>query len=138
MIIFTIILRAPAYAEPQFPLTWLGDDIFGALGIMAFAFTCSQVAFNNYLTMGDQSADAWRSTTRISTTMSWAIPITFAVVGFVCFGPNVQPNLFMNFASDDLCDQHLSLCPRILHDVDYPVRTFILLLQGRLRLVFLR
>jgi sodium-coupled neutral amino acid transporter 11 len=75
--------------------------VFGALGIMAFAFTCHQVAFNNYLTLEDQSTTSWKLTTMLSTGMSWIISITFAIIGYICFGKNVQSNLFMNFASDD-------------------------------------
>ncbi|OBZ91666.1 putative sodium-coupled neutral amino acid transporter 11 [Choanephora cucurbitarum] len=102
IILLTILIRAPAYAPKEsIPLEWVGDDVFGALGIMAFAFTCHQVSFNNYLTLEDQSISNWKHTTILSTGMSWIISMTFAVIGYLCFGSNVQSNLFMNFASDD-------------------------------------
>ncbi|KAI8388455.1 transmembrane amino acid transporter protein-domain-containing protein [Radiomyces spectabilis] len=102
VILLSILIRAPAYApDTHIPLTWFGSDIFGALGIMAFAFTCSQVAFNNYLTLEDQTAHSWRQTTTISSGISWLASMTFAIIGFLCFGENVQSNLFMNFAPDD-------------------------------------
>lgn len=69
--------------------------------MFAFAFTCSQVAFNNFLTLEDQSSRSWGQTTTISTSMSWIISMIFAFLGFFCFGENVQPNLFMNFHTDD-------------------------------------
>ena len=108
IIIVTILIRAPAYydkspqhqkGEPSW--TWVGDDVFGALGIMAFAFACSQVAFNNFLTLRDQSHGSWRTSTIMSTTMAWTISMTFAIIGYLCFGKDVQSNLFMNFDSDD-------------------------------------
>jgi sodium-coupled neutral amino acid transporter 11 len=102
VILITILIRAPAYAPKEsIPLEWIGDDVFGALGIMAFAFTCHQVAFSNFLTLQDQSTSSWRHTTIMSTALSWIISMTFAIVGYMCFGSNVQSNLFMNFASDD-------------------------------------
>lgn len=102
IILLTILIRAPAYAPKEsIPLEVVGDDVFGALGIMAFAFTCHQVAFNNYLTLEDQSTSSWKHTTIFSTSISWLISMIFAIIGYLCFGANVQSNLFMNFASDD-------------------------------------
>ncbi|KAI8075410.1 transmembrane amino acid transporter protein-domain-containing protein [Gilbertella persicaria] len=102
VILLTILIRAPAYAPKEgISLEWVGQDVFGALGIMAFAFTCHQVAFNNFLTLKDQTTTGWKHTTLLSTGLSWLISMTFAVIGYMCFGSHVQPNLFMNFASDD-------------------------------------
>ncbi|ORX58151.1 hypothetical protein DM01DRAFT_1318914 [Hesseltinella vesiculosa] len=103
VVVLTIVIRAPSYMPDEpIPVTWTGPDIFGALGVFAFAFTCSQVAFNNYLTLEDQSSRSWRLTTSISTFLSWMISMVFAILGYFCFGTNVQPNLFTNFPSDDI------------------------------------
>ncbi|KAI9490783.1 transmembrane amino acid transporter protein-domain-containing protein [Zychaea mexicana] len=110
IIIVTILIRAPAYYDPSSrhhdynsnDPTWVGKDVFGAMGIMAFAFTCAQVAFNNFLTLKDQSHNAWRHSTIMSTSMSWTVSMVFAVVGYVCFGTDVKSNLFQNFAEDDV------------------------------------
>lgn len=102
VVLLTIILRAPAYIPDEpIPVTWVGPDVFGALGVFAFAFTCSQVAFNNYLTLEDQSSHNWNQSTMLSTFTSWMISMVFAILGYFCFGESVQPNLFMNFATDD-------------------------------------
>ncbi|KAI8342305.1 transmembrane amino acid transporter protein-domain-containing protein [Chlamydoabsidia padenii] len=102
IVLLTIIIRAPAYIpEEPIPITWVGPDVFGALGVFAFAFTCSQVAFNNYLTLEDQSSHNWNQTTMLSTFTSWLISMVFAVLGYFCFGEHLQPNLFMNFETDD-------------------------------------
>ncbi|KAI7873336.1 transmembrane amino acid transporter protein-domain-containing protein [Mucor mucedo] len=102
VILLAILIRAPAYAPKEsIPLEFIGDDVFGALGIMAFAFTCHQVAFNNYLTLEDQATSSWKHTTILSTGISWMISMTFAVIGYLCFGDKVHSNLFMNFAADD-------------------------------------
>lgn len=102
VILLTILIRAPAYApEEPIPFEWIGSDVFGALGIMAFAFTCHQVAFNNFLTLEDQTTSSWKHTTILSTGISWAISLSFAAIGYMCFGKGVQSNLFMNFDIDD-------------------------------------
>jgi amino acid permease len=102
VVLLTIIIRAPAYIpEEPIPITWTGPDVFGALGVFAFAFTCSQVAFNNYLTLEDQSSHNWNQSTMLSTFTSWLISMVFALLGYFCFGENLQPNLFMNFDTDD-------------------------------------
>ncbi|CDS07350.1 hypothetical protein LRAMOSA01299 [Lichtheimia ramosa] len=101
IVVFMIILRAPAYYTAPPEWTWVGNDASHALGIMAFSFACSQVAFNNFLTLKDQSPFSWCQSTALATGMSWTVSITFAIVGYTCFGDNVQPNLFMNFDSND-------------------------------------
>ncbi|KAI8062851.1 transmembrane amino acid transporter protein-domain-containing protein [Gongronella butleri] len=103
VVVLTIVIRAPSYMPDEpIPVSWVGSDVFGALGVFAFAFTCSQVAFNNYLTLEDQSSRSWRHATSMSTGISWAISMVFAILGYFCFGAKVQPNLFTNFPNDDL------------------------------------
>lgn len=110
IIIAAILIRAPAYytnspsndTHEGPTWSWVGSDVFGALGIMAFAFTSAQVAFNNFLSLSDQSHQAWRQSTILANCMSWSVSMTFAIVGYLCFGTDVQSNLFMNFDDDDL------------------------------------
>ncbi|KAI9310168.1 transmembrane amino acid transporter protein-domain-containing protein [Dichotomocladium elegans] len=109
IIIATIVIRAPAYydrlpnhgSEGAPAWSWVGSDVFGALGIMAFAFSSSQVAFNNFLSLSDQSHASWRASTALATGMSWLVSMTFAIIGWLAFGADVKSNLFMNFDSDD-------------------------------------
>ncbi|KAI7853258.1 transmembrane amino acid transporter protein-domain-containing protein [Circinella umbellata] len=103
VIILVIMIRAPAYIpqDHKWPITWTGPDLFGALGIIAFAFACPHVAFNNYLAQRNQSSRAWYWTTITATSMSWGVTILFALVGYLSFGEQVHPNLFLNFAPDD-------------------------------------
>lgn len=103
VIIIILLIRAPSYVpEPyDIPITTLGPNVFGALGILAFAFACPHVAFNNFLSQADQTSRGWASSTIIATTMSWSVSILFAVVGYLCFGPNLEPNVFRNFPADD-------------------------------------
>ncbi|KAG0189131.1 Amino acid permease-like protein [Apophysomyces sp. BC1034] len=68
---------------------------------MAFAFTCSHVAFNNYLTLHDQSSRAWCLTTALATFTSWGGSMVFGIIGYLCFGSDVKSNLFLNFPADD-------------------------------------
>ena len=44
VILLTVIIRCPAYAsQHSSPISVVGPDVFGSLGIMAFAFGCAQV-----------------------------------------------------------------------------------------------
>ncbi|KAI9493792.1 transmembrane amino acid transporter protein-domain-containing protein [Zychaea mexicana] len=103
VIILVILIRAPVYIPDDYvmPITWTGPDVFGALGIIAFAFACPHVAFNNYLSQRNQSSRAWYWTTVTATVMSWTVTIMFALVGYLSFGDKVYSNLFLNFAPDD-------------------------------------
>ncbi|KAI8646405.1 transmembrane amino acid transporter protein-domain-containing protein [Parasitella parasitica] len=103
LILITLLVRAPAYSKShESPLDWQGPDIFGALGILAFAFACSHVCFSVYLSLKDQTIRSWTITTTLASIMSWVVSISFAVIGYLSFGKDVQPNLFLNFPDDDL------------------------------------
>ncbi|CAO3680975.1 unnamed protein product [Umbelopsis vinacea] len=103
IIILTIIVRAPLYApQHHAPVTVFGPNVLDALGIQAFAFACSHVAFNNYLAQGNQTVIAWSWTSIISTFSSWTATMMFGVLGYFAFGQDVQQNLFNSFPPDDL------------------------------------
>lgn len=103
VILLSVLIRAPANVPKDVPVSydWVGSDIFGALGIMAFAFTCHQLSFSNFLSLKDQNTSSWRKTTSLAIGISWLISISFAMIGYVCFGKTVQANLFNNFPIDD-------------------------------------
>ncbi|KAI7860015.1 transmembrane amino acid transporter protein-domain-containing protein [Circinella umbellata] len=102
VMILSVLIRAPAYSTMHdAPLTMWGTDPVSAIGIMSFALVCSQVAFSNYLSQRNQSSTAWGCTTGLSTFMSWIISITFAIIGYLCFGKDVESNIFANFPEND-------------------------------------
>lgn len=103
VIIIALLWRAPTYSKShESPLDWESPDLFGALGILAFAFSCPHVCFSVYLSLKQQTVKAWNITTTLASIMTWIVSIAFAVVGYLSFGVDVQPNLFLNFPSDDL------------------------------------
>lgn len=79
----------------------VGPDIFGAGAIMAFGFACSQVAFDNFLTLKKQTSRMWSFAITVAAIISYLTSMTFAVIGYLSFGKDVQPNLFLNFPNDD-------------------------------------
>ncbi|OAD74679.1 hypothetical protein PHYBLDRAFT_99197, partial [Phycomyces blakesleeanus NRRL 1555(-)] len=102
VMILTVLIRAPAYApQHDAPLFTIGQDPFGAMGIITFAFVCTQVGFSNFLSQKNQSTSAWSITSFLSTAMSFIISIMFAAIGYLSFGMDVNPNIFANFPADD-------------------------------------
>ncbi|CAO3654565.1 unnamed protein product [Mucor hiemalis] len=102
VMIISVLIRAPAYArEHDAPMIEVGRDPIAAMGIMSFAFVCSQVAFSNYLSQRNQTLNGWKLTSFLSTVMSWSISISFAAIGYLCFGKDVSSNIFSNFPADD-------------------------------------
>lgn len=100
--IITVLIRAPAYSkEHKAPLLPVGEDPIAAIGVMSFAFVCSQVVFSNYLSQHNQSLPSWGVTSFLSSFMSWAISISFAAIGYLSFGQDVSSNIFSNFPADD-------------------------------------
>ncbi|KAH8556713.1 transmembrane amino acid transporter protein-domain-containing protein [Umbelopsis sp. PMI_123] len=102
VILLTVIIRCPAYAsEHASPVTVVGSDVLGSLGIMAFAFGCAQVAFSNFLSLKDQSAQSWSRTTAMATSLSLILALGFGYIGYFTFGVDVQANMFLNFSPTD-------------------------------------
>ncbi|KAG0741678.1 hypothetical protein G6F57_002110 [Rhizopus arrhizus] len=103
VIIIALIWRAPTYAKSHdAPLHWQSPDIFGALGILAFAFACPHVCFSVYLSLKQQAIESWKMTTTLASIITWIVSISFAAIGYLSFGVDVQPNLFLNFPPNDL------------------------------------
>lgn len=102
VMILSVLIRAPAYSKlHEAPIAMWGDNPIAALGIMSFAFVCSQVAFNNYLSQRNQTMAGWGLTSGIATFLSWSISMMFAIIGYLSFGKDVQSNIFSNFPVDD-------------------------------------
>ncbi|KAF7724956.1 hypothetical protein EC973_000537 [Apophysomyces ossiformis] len=102
VMLISVLIRAPAYApDHHAPLFSSGKDFLGALGIMCFAFVCTQVAFSNFLSQRNQSMTGWSWTAAISTVVSWLTSMGFAAIGYLSFGTDVDSNIFNNFPVDD-------------------------------------
>ncbi|KAI8067833.1 transmembrane amino acid transporter protein-domain-containing protein [Gongronella butleri] len=102
VMVLTVLIRAPlSIGQHETPFFKQGTDPLAAIGIMSFAFVCSQVAFSNYLSQKDQTMRAWLGTSYLSSAISWIVSISFAIVGYVSFGVDANANLFSNFPADD-------------------------------------
>ncbi|KAI9486925.1 MAG: transmembrane amino acid transporter protein-domain-containing protein [Benjaminiella poitrasii] len=103
VMIISILIRAPYYAQQghEAPILTVGPDPIATMGIMSFAFVCSQVVFSNYLSQRNQALSAWRITSALSSFISWFVSIAFAAIGYLCFGRDASSNIFSNFPADD-------------------------------------
>ncbi|KAF9382605.1 hypothetical protein CPB97_007041 [Podila verticillata] len=101
------ILFAVAYSGFQYApdhkrsFDFVGDNVFPAIGVMAFAMLSTQTAFMNYQTLADPSKRTWAQATGIAVSLSWAISFVFAIIGFISFGEDVAPNIFNSFPLTD-------------------------------------
>ncbi|KAG0019902.1 hypothetical protein BGZ81_009543 [Podila clonocystis] len=101
------ILFAVAYSGFQYApdhkrsFDFVGDNVFPAIGVMAFAMLSTQTAFMNYQTLADPSKRAWAQATGLAVSLSWAISFVFAIIGFISFGEDVAPNIFNSFPLTD-------------------------------------
>ncbi|KAG0331108.1 hypothetical protein BG000_011197 [Podila horticola] len=101
------ILFAVAYSGFQYApdhkrsFDFVGDNVFPAIGVMAFAMLSTQTAFMNYETLADPSRRAWAQATGLAVSLSWAISFVFAIIGFISFGEDVTPNIFNSFPLTD-------------------------------------
>ncbi|ORX67260.1 hypothetical protein DL89DRAFT_295024 [Linderina pennispora] len=102
VIVLIVAVRGPAYAPPEpTPTPVFGKSILPAIGVIAFAYACSQTALQNYQTLKHKTLQQWHTATRFASGTAAVIYIAFSVVSYRSFGFNTQPNLLNNFANDD-------------------------------------
>ncbi|KAF9159052.1 hypothetical protein DFQ26_006958 [Actinomortierella ambigua] len=95
-------IRGLHYApEHDHELTFVGNNVFPAIGVMAFALMSTQNAFMNFMTLKRPTRARWATTTGTAVFASWLISFVFALIGFLCFGADVQPNIFNSFPPQD-------------------------------------
>ncbi|KAF9583650.1 hypothetical protein BGW38_008946 [Lunasporangiospora selenospora] len=101
-ILAIVALRGFHYApDHKRSYDFVGDNVFPAIGVMAFAMLSAQTAFLNFTTLAQPTRKAWGQATGIAVFFSWIISFVFAIIGFIAFGEDVQPNIFNSFPSTD-------------------------------------
>ncbi|KAF9136221.1 hypothetical protein BGW39_003666 [Mortierella sp. 14UC] len=101
-ILFAVAVRGMYYApEHKRSYEFVGNNVFPAIGVMAFAMLSTQTAFLNFTTMAQPTRKAWGQATGIAVSLSWMISFVFAIIGFMAFGEDVQPNIFNSFPLTD-------------------------------------
>ncbi|KAJ2774599.1 hypothetical protein IWQ56_000511 [Coemansia nantahalensis] len=102
-IVAIVAVRGPAYRtspEPA-PTPVFGPSVLPALGVIAFAYACSQTAFQSYLTLRHRTMAGWRLAAGYANGLALVIYLAFAVTSYRSFGLRTEPNLLNNFAHDD-------------------------------------
>ncbi|KAG0218517.1 hypothetical protein BGX33_006995 [Mortierella sp. NVP41] len=101
-ILFAVAVRGMYYApDHKRSYDFVGNNVFPAIGVMAFAMLSTQTAFLNFTTMAQPTRKAWGQATGIAVSLSWLISFVFAIIGFMAFGEDVQPNIFNSFPQTD-------------------------------------
>ncbi|KAF9959300.1 hypothetical protein BGZ72_009877 [Mortierella alpina] len=101
-ILFAVAVRGVEYApEHKRSYDFVGNNVFPAIGVMAFAMLSAQTAFLNFATLAQPTKKAWAQATGIAVSLSWMISFVFAIIGFIAFGEDVQPNIFNSFPLTD-------------------------------------
>ncbi|KAF9186665.1 hypothetical protein BGZ51_009338 [Haplosporangium sp. Z 767] len=101
-ILFAVAVRGFEYApDHKRTFSFVGDNVFPAIGVMAFAMLSAQTAFLNFTTLATPTRKAWGQATGIAVSLSWVISFVFAIIGFLSFGDDVQPNIFNSFPPTD-------------------------------------
>ncbi|KAF8938030.1 hypothetical protein BGZ58_001712 [Dissophora ornata] len=101
-ILLAVAVRGVHYApEHKRSYAFVGDNVFPAIGIMAFAMLSTQTAFLNFTTMTQPTRKAWAQATSSAVFLSWLVSFVFAVFGFIAFGFDVEANIFNSFPMTD-------------------------------------
>ncbi|KAI3646282.1 hypothetical protein MP228_009210 [Amoeboaphelidium protococcarum] len=107
IVIALIIYRAfinPAegvHPIPRSEYTFIGKNVFSAIGVMAFAFVSNQTAFLNYGALKRRNIKRWSLASFISANVSLVVSLGLAVVGYMAFGEKVKDNILNSFPEND-------------------------------------
>ncbi|KAI9323330.1 transmembrane amino acid transporter protein-domain-containing protein [Dichotomocladium elegans] len=119
IILVCVATRVPVYHHP-FELVWINpsvSQIFKGLAILSLSFGCSQNVFSIFLSQRDQRPHQFLVADSTAILIGYVINITFAVLGFLCFGDQtIKANVLLNFPQDDRAINlaRLTLCAFIL------------------------
>ncbi|KAI7856727.1 transmembrane amino acid transporter protein-domain-containing protein [Circinella umbellata] len=106
IVLICVFIRMPVYATTSsslFEWTWPSstNNLFQGLAILGLSFGCSQNVFGVYLSQRDQQPSQFLLANTSSVLIGYIINLTFAIMGFLCFGDNVKANVLLNFPRDD-------------------------------------
>ncbi|KAJ1797016.1 hypothetical protein LPJ59_003394 [Coemansia sp. RSA 2399] len=101
-IVAIVAIRGPTYALPEpAPTPVWGPSFLPAIGVIAFAYSCTQTCFQTYTTLSVKTMDAWRRATLLATGTAVLVYLAFSIVGYKSFGLLTDPNVLNNFSADD-------------------------------------
>lgn len=102
VIVLIVAIRGPFYAPPEpVPMPVMGPSVLPALGVIAFAYSCTQTCYQVYQTLNTKTLKAWNRAAIFATILAAIIYLTFSIVSYQSFGLATQPNLLNNFDNDD-------------------------------------
>ncbi|KAJ2708770.1 hypothetical protein H4R19_004584, partial [Coemansia spiralis] len=100
-IVAIVAVRGPAYRTSPAPTPVFGPSVLPALGVIAFAYSCTQTALQSYQTLRHRTLAGWRLAAGFANGLALAIYLAFAVTSYRSFGLRTEPNVLNNFAHDD-------------------------------------
>ncbi|KAI8141726.1 transmembrane amino acid transporter protein-domain-containing protein [Fennellomyces sp. T-0311] len=138
IVLLGVFIRMPVYATTPPSLDWVwptSNDLFTGLAILGLSFGCSQNVFGIYLSQRDQRPSQFLLADTSSVLIGYVINMTFAVMGYLCFGDHVKANVLLNFPSDDTVINivRLALCIFMIFTIPmsiYPCREALQKLLG--------
>ncbi|KAJ1815901.1 hypothetical protein LPJ56_002522 [Coemansia sp. RSA 2599] len=103
IIVAIVAIRGPAYALPEpAPTPVFGPSVLPAIGVISFAYSCTQTCYQSYQTLQKKTLSNWVTATRFATFTASVIYLAFSVFSYRSFGLGTQPNLLNNFRQDDV------------------------------------
>ncbi|KAJ1741362.1 hypothetical protein LPJ78_002423 [Coemansia sp. RSA 989] len=102
-IVVIVALRGPTYhttPEPV-PKPVLGPSALPAIGVIAFAYSCTQTSYQSYQTLRHKTLSGWRTASAFASSLAVVIYLAFSIISYQSFGLDTQPNLLNNFDNSD-------------------------------------
>ncbi|KAJ2578031.1 hypothetical protein GGH19_000826 [Coemansia sp. RSA 1807] len=100
-IVGIVAIRGPSYRVEPAPQPVFGPSVLPAIGVIAFAYSCTQTCYQSYLTLQSKTLEGWKYATAFATSLSVVVYLAFSIISYDAFGQATQPNLLNNFAHDD-------------------------------------
>ncbi|KAF8313105.1 hypothetical protein DL93DRAFT_2081473 [Clavulina sp. PMI_390] len=87
--------------DPSQRYTFIGSEVFQAIGVISFAFVCHHNSLLIYGSLNTPTLDRFAAVTHVSTAISLVFCLLLGLAGFLVFTDKTQGNILNNFAAND-------------------------------------
>ncbi|KAJ1968751.1 hypothetical protein IWQ62_001048 [Dispira parvispora] len=130
VIVIAVVIEAPKVTPDQRGSSegkwdFIRPDIFQAIGVMSFAFVCHHNSFMIFSSLKKPTLNRYSRVIHLSTTLSAAVCLLLASVGYLNFTDKTRGNILNNFPDNNLLINIARFCFGFNMITTFPMETFV-------------
>ncbi|OJT12294.1 Vacuolar amino acid transporter 2 [Trametes pubescens] len=130
IIVVSVLIEGPNVTpdlkgDQSLRFTFLGDNVFRAIGVISFAFVCHHNSLLIYGSLRTPTLDRFNKVTHISTIISLVSCCTLAISAYLVFTDKTQGNILNNFGPNDTLINVARFCFGLNMFTTLPLELFV-------------